>query len=87
MIHAAEKGALEYFPIFYPDGREWIELTRHQAHRYAAVGWEADGTTCFAHRKDFCIYRLDAQGNEIRLPGSELPTRQFVWTLADLRQI
>lgn len=74
MIHAAEKGALEYFPVFYPDGREWIELTRHQAHRYAAVGWEADGTTCFAHRKDFCIYRLDAQGNEVRLPGSELPT-------------
>ena len=74
MIHAAEKGANEYFPIFYPDGRQWLELTRHQAHRYAAVGWEADGATCFAHRKDFCIYRLDAQGQEIRLPGSELPT-------------
>jgi hypothetical protein len=84
MIHAAEKGELEYFPIFYPDGREWSELTRHQAHRYAAIGWEADGTTCFAHRKNFCIYRLDAQGNEIRLPGSELPTGSLFgrWQLA-----
>ncbi|HRW08510.1 MAG TPA: hypothetical protein P5121_25585 [Caldilineaceae bacterium] len=84
MIHAAEKGELEYFPVFYPNGREWIELTRHQAHRYAAIGWEADGTTCFAHRKDFCIYRLDAQGNEIRLPGSELPTGSLFgrWQIA-----
>lgn len=73
MIHAAEKGAREFFPIFFPDGRQWIELTRHQAHRYAAIGWEADGTTCFAHRKDFCIYRLDEQGQPMRLPGSELP--------------
>lgn len=84
MIHAAEKGELEYFPVFYPNGSEWIELTRHQAHRYAAIGWEADATTCFAHRKDFCIYRLDAQGNEIRLPGSELPTGSLFgrWQIA-----
>ena len=47
MIHAAEKGEKEYFPIFFPDGREWLEITRHQAHRYAAIGWSADGETCF----------------------------------------
>lgn len=74
MIHAAEKGDREYFPIFYPDGREWMELTRHQAHRFAAVGWSTDGFMCFAHRKEFCVYTLDAQGNQIALPGSDLPS-------------
>ena len=73
MIHAAEKGEREYFPVFFPDGREWLELTRQQAHRYAAVGWAADGVTCFAHRKDMRIYRLDSQGQPIPIEGSELP--------------
>lgn len=74
MLHAAEKGEREYFPIFFPDGREWMELTREQAHRFAAVGWEADGFMCFAHRKEFCIYRIDVDGNQVRVPGSELPS-------------
>lgn len=73
MIHAAEKGEREYFPIFFPDGREWMELTRHQAHRFAAVGWSADGNMCFAHRKEFRIYTLDEAGNQVALPGSDLP--------------
>jgi hypothetical protein len=73
MIHAAEKGAREYFPVFYPDGREWLELTREQAHRYAAIGWDADGMMCFAHRKELCIVRLDARGVATTIPGSELP--------------
>ena len=73
MIHAAEKGKLEYFPVFFPDGTEWLELTRHQAHRFAAVGWEADGVINFAHRKEKCIKRIDAGGRETRIPDSELP--------------
>jgi hypothetical protein len=73
MIHAAEKGEREYFPIFYPDGREWLELTRHQAHRFAAVGWSADGFICFAHRKEHRIYTLDSEGNQVAIPDSELP--------------
>lgn len=73
MIHAAEKGDREYFPIFYPDGQEWLEITPHQAHRYAAIGWEADGITCFAHRKEKQIVRLDENGQPIPIEGSELP--------------
>ncbi len=73
MVHAAEKGEREYFPIFFPDGREWMEFTRHQAHRFAAVGWSADGFLCFAHRKESCIYTIDAIGNQILMPGSEIP--------------
>lgn len=73
MIHAAEKGQLEYFPIYFPDGRRWREITHHQAHRWAAVGWEADGMTCFAHRKEKHIVRLDAAGEEHIIPNSTLP--------------
>jgi hypothetical protein len=73
MIHAAEKGERQYFPIFFPDGREWTQLTKHQAHRYAAVGWEADGMLAFAHRKDKRIVRLDNSGGEVPAPGSDLP--------------
>ena len=73
MIHAAEKGEREYFPVFFPDGKEWIELTRHQAHRFAAIGWEADGVTDFCHRKELCIMRVDGQGGHSPIPGSELP--------------
>lgn len=73
MIHAAEKGEREYFPVFFPDGREWLELTRHQAHRYAAIGWEADGVTCFAHRKEMRIVRLDEKARPTPIPGSDLP--------------
>ncbi len=73
MIHAAEKGEREYFPIFFPDGREWRELTRHQAHRFAAIGWETDGFTNFAHRKEMCMMRLDEQGQHHPIPNSELP--------------
>jgi hypothetical protein len=73
MIHAAEKGEREYFPVFFPDGREWRQLTRHQAHRFAAVGWEANGLTNFAHRKELCIMRLDENGQHAPISGSELP--------------
>lgn len=73
MIHAAEKGERQYFPIFFPDGQEWLEITRQQAHRYAAVGWAADGVTCFAHRKEKRIFRLDDHGRPLPIAGSELP--------------
>lgn len=73
MIHAAEKGEREYFPIFFPDGREWLEITRHQAHRYAAIGWTADGITCFAHRKEKHIVQLDEAAQPVPILGSDLP--------------
>jgi hypothetical protein len=73
MIHAAEKGEKLFFPVYYPDGRLWRELTKHQAHRYAAVGWAADGVTCFAHRIEKQIVRLDEQAEPQVIPGSALP--------------
>jgi hypothetical protein len=73
MIHAAEKGERQYFPIYFPDGRVWQELTRHQAHRFAAVSWEADGFLSFAHREKKRIVRLTGRGEEIPSPGSEIP--------------
>ncbi len=74
LIHAAEKGEREYFPIFFPDGREWTALTRHQAHRFAAVGWEADGFICFADRKDLSFYRIDGDGQQVAIDGDTLPS-------------
>lgn len=74
MIHAAEKGKLLYFPIFAPDGEEWMHLSKRQAHRFAAVGWNADGTIAFARRDACHIVRTNAAGEEVVIPGSDLPT-------------
>ena len=74
MIHAAEKGRLLYFPIFTPDGEEWMQLTKRQAHRFAAVGWNVDGTVAFARRDACHIVRITAAGEEVVIPGSDLPT-------------
>jgi len=74
MIHAAEKGKLLYFPIFSPDGQEWMRLTKRQAHRFAAVGWNADGTMAFARRDACHIVRINEAGEEVVVPGSDLPT-------------
>ena len=74
MIHAAEKGKLLYFPIFSPDGNEWMRLTKRQAHRFAAVGWNADGTIAFARRDACHIVRINEAGEEVVIPGSDLPT-------------
>lgn len=74
MIHAAEKGKLLYFPIFTPEGEEWMQLSKRQAHRFAAVGWNADGTIAFARRDACHIVRISAEGEEVVIPGSDLPT-------------
>jgi hypothetical protein len=74
MIHAAGKGRLLYFPIFSPEGKEWIRLTKRQAHRFAAVGWKADGTIAFARRDACHIVRINEDGEEVVIPGSDLPT-------------
>ena len=74
MIHAAEKGKLLYFPIFYPHGQVWMELSKRQAHRFAAVGWSADGYINFARRDACHIVRLSEKGEEIVIPNSDLPT-------------
>ncbi|MFO7956244.1 MAG: PQQ-binding-like beta-propeller repeat protein [Candidatus Brocadiia bacterium] len=74
MIHAAEKGEREYFPVYYPDGRVLGEFTRWQAHHYAAVGWRADGCTAFINRGRQAIVGLDERLDEYPLPGAELPT-------------
>ncbi|MBT5830464.1 MAG: PQQ-binding-like beta-propeller repeat protein [Candidatus Latescibacteria bacterium] len=74
MIHAAEKGKLLYFPIFYPNGQVWMELSKRQAHRFAAVGWSADGNTNFARRDACHIVRINEQGEEVAIPKSELPS-------------
>ena len=74
MIHAAEKGKLLYFPIFTPQGDEWMRLTKRQAHRFAAVGWNADGTIAFARRDACHIVRINEDGEEVVIPGSDLPT-------------
>jgi len=74
MIHAAEKGKLLYFPIFSPEGEEWMRLTKRQAHRFAAVGWNADGTVAFARRDACHIVRLNEAAEEVVVPGSDLPT-------------
>ena len=74
MVHAAEKGKLNYFPIFTPNGQEWMQLTKRQAHRFAAVGWNADGTIAFARRDACHIVRINKAGEEVVIPGSDLPT-------------
>ena len=74
MIHAAEKGKLLYFPIFTPSGQEWMKLTKRQAHRFAAVGWNTDGTIAFARRDACHIVRINENGEEVVIPGSDLPT-------------
>lgn len=74
MIHAAEKGKRLHFPIFTPDGQEWMKLSKRQAHRFAAVGWNADGTTAFARRDACHIVRINEAGEEVVIPGSDLPT-------------
>ena len=74
MIHAAEKGKLLYFPIFSPEGQEWLQLSKRQAHRFAAVGWNADGTIAFARRDACHIVRINEEGEEVVIPGSDLPT-------------
>jgi hypothetical protein len=78
MIHAAEKGERDRdpgaFPILFPDGREWTQLSRRQAHKFSpAGGWAGDGNMCFIHRDDKRLVRFAGIDRDEPVEGGELP--------------